>query len=123
MVLPCIEVKRFEESMFSCPWPLQQTAAMLKGGHIFLAQKLEAKIASLVFVHCHAHRLASASCYTAADLYSKVCETAKGLSCNNGMFYCFTVAIDLHGDASCIRLHEDKRSIVATGMQNKVVAE
>jgi len=25
----CLEVKRFEESMFSCMWLLQQTAAML----------------------------------------------------------------------------------------------
>jgi len=29
MVLPCIEVKIFEESIFSCTWPLQQTAGML----------------------------------------------------------------------------------------------
>jgi len=29
MVWLCIEVKRFEESMFSCMWLLQQTAAML----------------------------------------------------------------------------------------------
>jgi len=29
MVLPCIVEKRFEISMFSCTWLLQQTAAML----------------------------------------------------------------------------------------------
>jgi len=29
MILPCPEVKRFEENMFSCTWLLQQTAAML----------------------------------------------------------------------------------------------
>jgi len=29
MVLPCLEVKRFEENMFFCTWLLQQTAAML----------------------------------------------------------------------------------------------
>jgi len=29
MVLPCIEAKRFEESMLSCSWLLQLTAAML----------------------------------------------------------------------------------------------
>ena len=29
VVLPCVEVKRFEESMFSCTWLLQQTAATL----------------------------------------------------------------------------------------------
>jgi len=28
MVLPCIEAKRIEESMFSCPWLLQQMAAI-----------------------------------------------------------------------------------------------
>jgi len=47
------------------------------GRHFFLAQKLEAKIVSLVPVHCHAHRLASASYYIAADLCSMVHETAK----------------------------------------------
>jgi len=49
------------------------------GRYIFLAQKLEAKIVSLVSVHCHEHRLASASYNTAADLYSMVYETAKAL--------------------------------------------
>jgi len=29
MVLPCLKVKRFEESTFSCTWLLQQTAAKL----------------------------------------------------------------------------------------------
>jgi len=29
MVLPSLEVKLYEESMFSCTWLLQQTAAML----------------------------------------------------------------------------------------------
>jgi len=49
------------------------------GWHIFLAQKLEAKIVSLVSVRCHAHSLASASYYTATDFYSMVYETAKAL--------------------------------------------
>jgi len=31
MVLPCIEAKRFEISMFSWTWLLQQTAAMFQG--------------------------------------------------------------------------------------------
>ena len=52
--------------------------------HIFLAQKLEAKTVSLVSVHCHAHRRASASYCTAAYLYSMVYATAKALSCNYG---------------------------------------
>jgi len=29
MLWPCVEVKRFDESMFSCTWQLQHTAAML----------------------------------------------------------------------------------------------
>jgi len=33
----------------------------------------------LVFGHCHAHRLASASYYTTADLCSIMYETAKAL--------------------------------------------
>jgi len=37
------------------------------------------------------------------------------------VFYCFTVAIGLPGDAS--DYNEDKRSTVATLMQNKVVVE
>ena len=37
------------------------------------------------------------------------------------VFYCFTVAIGLSGDAS--NYNEDKRSSVAARMQNKVVVE
>jgi len=37
------------------------------------------------------------------------------------MFYCFTVAIGLPGDAS--DYNEEKRSAVAARMQNKVVVE
>jgi len=77
MILPCIEAKRSEESIFSCTWLLQQTAAI--GRHCFLAQKLEGKIVSVVSVHCIAHRVASACFYAAADLYSMVCENAKAL--------------------------------------------
>jgi len=36
MVLLRIQVKQFEESMFSCTWLLQQTVAT--GRHIFLGQ-------------------------------------------------------------------------------------
>jgi len=49
------------------------------GWHIFLAQKLEAKIVSWVFVRCHKRRLALASYYTATDLYGMVYETTKAL--------------------------------------------
>jgi len=45
----------------------------------FLPQKLEAKIVSLVSVHFHAHRLALAFYYAAADLHSMVYETAKAI--------------------------------------------
>jgi len=37
------------------------------------------------------------------------------------VFYCFTVAIGLPGDAS--NYNNDKRSAVATHIQNKVVVE
>jgi len=57
---------------------LQQTVAKLYAD-TFVAQSLEAKIESMVSVHCHAHRLPLASHYTAADLYSVVYETAKAL--------------------------------------------
>ena len=53
---------------------------------------MERKIVSLLPVHGHAHRFASASYYTAADLYSMLYETAKALSCNYGnvlLFYRF----------------------------------
>jgi len=59
------------------------------GRHNFLAQKLEARIVSLASVHCHAHRFASASYNTAADLYNMVYETAKTLQCNYGSVLLF----------------------------------
>ena len=37
------------------------------------------------------------------------------------VFYCFTVAIGLPGDAS--DYNDDKRSVVAARMQNKMVVE
>jgi len=55
---------------------------------IFVGRKLEAKIISRLYVHCHAHRLDSACYYTAADLYSMVYETAKALSMQ--LWKCFT---------------------------------
>jgi len=44
MVLPCIEVKRFEKSMFSCTWLLQQTAAMLLADTIFWRRSWKRKL-------------------------------------------------------------------------------
>jgi len=90
------------------------------GRHNFLAQKLEAKIVSMVSVYCHAHRLASACYYTAADLYSTVYETAKAFAIME-VFYCFTVAIGLPGGVS--DCNDGKMSVVAARMQNKVVVE
>jgi len=74
-------------------------------------------------VHCRGHRLASASYYTAAYLYSTVYKTGKHFAKNiaiMGVSYSFTVAIGLPGDASN---YKDKRSAVATCIQNKVVVE
>jgi len=90
------------------------------GRHNFLAQKLKAKIVSMVSVHCHEYRLASACYYTAADLYSMAYDTAKALAIMK-VFYCCTVAIGLPYDAS--NYNEDKRSAVAARMQSKAVVE
>ena len=86
----------------------------------FLAQKLEAKIVSSVTVHCHAHRLALDSYYTAAHLYSMVYETAKAFYCNYG-----SVLLFWRCDRLSLAMHqtEDKTSAVAARMQNKVVVE
>ena len=71
------------------------------GRHNFLAQTSEAKIVSLISVHSHAHHFASASYYTATDLYSVVYETAKALLMQLWKcLTCFTVAIGLLGYAS-----------------------
>jgi len=52
------------------------TAAVMISRHNSLAQKLKAEIIRIVSVHCYAHRLTSACCYTAADLYSvRKCES------------------------------------------------
>ena len=89
--------------MFSCTWLLQQMDAF----------------ASQVSVHCRGHRLAPASYYTSADMYRTVYKTAKTLQKSTAItevFYCFTDAIGLPGDASN---YKDKRSAVATRIQNK----
>jgi len=78
MVLPCIEVKRFEKHVF-LHVAIATDGCNVIGRHNFLPQKSEAKIVSLVSVHRHAHRFALASITTAADLYSMVYETAKAL--------------------------------------------
>jgi len=84
-------------------------------------QQLEAKITRMVSVHCNAYRLTSTCYYTAAELYSMVYETAKHFNAIMEVYYCFTVAICLPGDAK--DYNEDKRSAVAARMQSKVVVE
>ena len=92
------------------------TAAAMIGRHNSLSQKLEAKIIRMVSLHCHAHRLASPCCCTAADLYSMVDATAKALlNALMKVFYCFTVAVGLLSDASNYK--------VTAGIQNKVFVE
>jgi len=56
--------------------------------HNFLAQNLEAKIVSMVSVHCHGHCLASACYFPDADLYSMVYETESAIT---QLWKCFTV--------------------------------
>jgi len=91
-------------------------AVAMIGRHNSLAQKLEAEIIRMVSLHCHAHHLASACCYTTADLYSMVYETAKALLMHLWKcFYCFTVAVSLLGDASNYK--------ATAGIQNKVVVD
>jgi len=71
------------------------------GRHNVLAQKLDAKIASLVSLHCHAHRFASATYYTAANLYSMVYATAKEFLMQ--LWRCFTVS-PLR--SACLAMHQ-----------------
>ena len=71
------------------------------GRHNFLAQKLEAKIVSLASLHCHVHRFASASYYTAADFYSMVYATAKAFLMQ--LWKCFTVS---PLQSSCLAMHQ-----------------
>jgi len=67
---------------------------------------MEAKFVSLVTVHCHAHHLASACYYTAADLYSMVYETAKTLS--HAVWKCFAVS-PLR--SACLAMHQTTMKI------------
>jgi len=96
LVLTCIEVKRIEESMFSCTWLLQQTAANIRN---FLSQKLEAKIVSLVFVHCHAHRFGLSLCCRRFVQYGvRNCESTL-----MQLWKCFTVS-PLR--SACLPMHQ-----------------
>ena len=90
--------------------------------HNFLAQKLEAKIVSLVSVHRHAHRFTSASITMLPQICTVWCtKLRKYFNAIMEVLSCFTVAISLPADAS--DYNEDKRSAVAARMQNKMVVE
>ena len=82
-------------------------------------KKLEAKILSLESVHRHAHRFASALITILPQICTVWCtKLRKHFNAIMEVFYCFTVAIGLPGDAS--DYNEDKRPAVATHMENKV---
>ena len=84
------------------------------GWHNFLAQKLEAKIVSLVSVHCHVYRFGLLLvCYRFAQCGVRNCEIT--FNAIMKVFYCFTVAIGLLGDAS--DHNAGKRSAVAARRQ------
>ena len=93
------------------------------GRHIFLKQKLEAKIVSLVSVHCHTMRTASLRPLTILPQICTVWCTKLRQHFNAVMevFYCFTDAIGLPGDAS--NYNEDRKSVVAARMQNKMFVD
>jgi len=65
---------------------------------------LETKIVRMASVDCHAHRLASASYYTAQICVVQCTKLRNHFHAIVEVFYYFTVAIGLPGDASCIRL-------------------
>jgi len=90
------------------------------GRHNFQAQKIEAKILSLVSVHSHAHHLSLLLYYCRFVQYGDT-KLRKHFNAIMEVFYCFTVAIGLPGDAS--DYNEDKRSAVSARMQNKVFVE
>ena len=87
------------------------------GWHNFLAQMVEAKIASMVSVRCHAQRLASACYFPAADLYSRCLKLRKHFNATVKVLYCFTVAISLPGAASDLQWRQKVGSCSAHGKQ------
>jgi len=109
MVLPCIEVNRFEKI---AAWD-----AMI-GRHNSLAQKLEAEIVRIVSVHCHVHRFGLLLSFRRFVQCTKMWKHFNAIM---EVFYCFTVVIGLPGEAS--GYNEDKRSSAAGRMQSKVVVE
>jgi len=91
------------------------------GRHNFLAQNLEAKIVSMVSVHCHAHRS-----LRPVTIVLQICtvwytKLQKHFNAIMEVLYCFIIATGLPGDASYY--NEDQRSALAARMQNNVVVE
>jgi len=112
VVLPCIEAKRFEAKHAFLHMATAADDCNVAGPHNFLAQKLEAKIVSLVPAHC---RMRTASLLPVTIL-SQICtiwctKLRKHFNAIMDVLYCFTVVIDLPGDASDCNL--DKRSAIA----------
>jgi len=107
--------------MSSCTWLLQQRRQCYIDRHNFLAQKVEAKIVSLVTVHVI--RTASLRPLTILQqIFTVWCtKLRKHFNAIVEVFYCFIIAIGLPGDAS--DGNEEKRSAVAARMRNKVVVE
>jgi len=108
--------------MFSCTWLM---AIATEGYNVnrptqFSVAEVESENCKFgtVSVHCHAHRFASAASYR---LLPQICTVRRTKNVIMKVFYCFTVAIGLPGNAS--DYNEDKRSAVAARMQNKVVVE
>jgi len=101
VVLPCIEVKRFEESMFSCTWLLQQTAAMLQAETIFWFRSWKRKLQ--VWYLCTVMHIVS---LRPAAILPQICTVwctklrKQFNAIMDEVFYCFITAIGFPGDTS-----------------------
>jgi len=115
MVLTCIKVKRFEKSMFSCTWLLQQTAATLIADTIFWRRSWKRKLK--VWYLCIVMRTASHClllyCGRFVSYAVRNCESSL-----MQLWKCFTASpFGLPVDAS--NYNEDKRSLAAARMQKR----
>jgi len=88
-------VKRFEETMFSCTWSLQQTV----GPTHFSGSEVGSENCKLgVCALSYPHRFPSASCYTAADLNG--CTELRSTFMQ--LWKCFTVS---PLPSACLAMH------------------
>ena len=114
MVLLCIEVKRFEERKHVfLHVAIATDGCNVVGRHNFLTQKLEAKIVGMVSPR-----------FSLLTIQPQICtawctKLQKHFDAVMKVFCCFTSEIVLPGDAS--DYNEDKKSVVAARMQNKVI--